>query len=227
MAKTDQTVERPQDAARASLAPKAREVFAGLWASLFGSRRDIGKSVLICSADRGEGASTVACGLALVGSAAAAASRVALVDFNLHHPALHRLLGANPSPGLREILTSGLAPEAAAQRINVALDFYAAGDSVPDAQSVLAGPAIADFLNVLADGYDHVLIDAPAVNRFPEAGVLAGIVKDVVLVAHTERTPREALAAAKNHLESAGARLAGVVLNQRTYPIPSFLYRRV
>ncbi len=227
MANTEQTDQRPQDAARASLAPKAREIFAGLWATLFGSRRDIGKSVLICSADRGEGASTIACGLALAGSAAAAGARVALVDFNLHNPSLHRLLGANPSPGLREILTRGLAPEAAAQRINESLDFYAAGDSLPDAQLVLAGPAIAEFLNMLADGYDHVLIDAPAVNRFPQAGVLAGIVKDVVLVAHTERTPLEAIAAAKNHLESAGATLAGVVLNQRTYPIPSFLYRRV
>jgi Mrp family chromosome partitioning ATPase len=150
-----------------------------------------------------------------------------LVDFNLRKPSLHRLLRANQSPGVCQVLSGQLAPESAAQRVNVVLDFYAAGEPAQRGAELLRGPAISDFLATLADGYDHVLVDAPAVNRFPDAGVLAGIVKDVVLVAHAERTPREAVAAAKKHLESAGARLVGVVLNQRTYPIPSFLYRRV
>jgi Mrp family chromosome partitioning ATPase len=227
MAKTTDTVESPEGAARAILAPKAQEAFGSLWASLFYSGRNIGKSILICSADRGEGASTVACGLALAGSQAGGAARVALVDFNLRHPSLHRMLGANAGPGICQVLAGQLAPEAAAQRINTALDFYAAGEPAQGGGEPLRGPAMAEFLGMLAGGYDHVLVDAPAVNRFPDAGVLAAIIKDTVLVAHAERTPREAVVAAKKHLEAAQAHLAGVVLNQRTYPIPSFLYRRV
>jgi capsular exopolysaccharide synthesis family protein len=227
MANTADTVDRPEGPATVNLAPKAEEVFRGLWASLYYSGRGVGKSIMVCSADCGEGASTVACGLALAGSAPNGTDRVALVDFNLRKPSLHRLLRANQSPGVCQVLSGQLAPESAAQRVNVVLDFYAAGEPAQRGAELLRGPAISDFLATLADGYDHVLVDAPAVNRFPDAGVLAGIVKDVVLVAHAERTPREAVAAAKKHLESAGARLVGVVLNQRTYPIPSFLYRRV
>ena len=61
----------------------------------------------------------------------------------------------------------------------------------------------------------------------PDAQVLAGVVKNTVLVAHTEQTPREVVAEAKKRIEASGGALVGLVLNLRSYPIPRFLYRRV
>ncbi|MGA2265962.1 MAG: CpsD/CapB family tyrosine-protein kinase [Phycisphaerae bacterium] len=229
MAETTETpiAEATEVAARATLRKGAEEVFRSLWAALFFSGVPIGKRVLICSSDEGEGASTIACGLALAGSTPAGAARVALVDFNIRKPTLHHMLGAQPTPGVCDVLVGGLAPEAAAQRINTSLDLYAVGDTGQRRLEVLRSDKLAAFLSILADGYDHVLIDAAAVNHYPDAQVLAGVVKDTVLVARTDHTPREAVAQAKKRLETGGGKVVGLVLNMRTYPIPGFLYRRV
>ncbi len=221
-----ETIKNNGVVVRATLKPKAEEVFRGLWTSLFYSGYLTGKCVLVCSSDESEGTSTITSCLALSGTSSGPA-RVALVDFNLRKPSLHRILRAKQSPGVGEILIEGIPPESAAQRINASLDLYAAGAVEGKALDVLRNGGLSRFLDVLAEGYDHIIIDASAVNEFPDAQVLAGMVKDVVLVAHTERTPREAVAQAKKRLESGGGRVVGLVLNLRTYPIPKFLYQRM
>jgi tyrosine-protein kinase Etk/Wzc len=212
---------------RFALTPKARDVFRGLWASLFYSGRAGGKTVLICSADRGEGASTVAAALALSGSQPEGVDRVALVDLNLRHPHLHRLFHLKAAPGVREVIANGHPVDRAAQSVTTGLDFYAGGSVGDRILEVLRSEALNRFVEALSARYDRILIDAAPVNHFPDAQVLAGVAKDVVLVSHTHRTPREAVAQAKKQLEAGGGRLAGLVLNRRTYPIPRFLYRRV
>jgi Mrp family chromosome partitioning ATPase len=137
------------------------------------------------------------------------------------------MLNLEQSPGIGEIIVDGLAPESAAQRLNASLDVYTAGKIDDRALEILRSNALGNFLNILSDGYDHVLVDVAPVNHFPDAQVLVGMLKDVVLVAHTDRTPREAVAQAKKRLESGGGKIAGLVLNLRTYPIPKFLYKRV
>ena len=223
----EQTTQNNDTSPAASLKRGAEEIFRAMWASLFYSERSIGKGVLICSSDRSEGASTIACGLALAGSMPSGVARVALVDFNLRNPALHKMLNLEQSPGIGEIIVDGLAPESAAQRLNASLDVYTAGKIDDRALEILRSNALGSFLNILSDGYDHVLVDVAPVNHFPDAQVLVGMLKDVVLVAHTDRTPREAVAQAKKRLESGGGKIAGLVLNLRTYPIPKFLYKRV
>ena len=223
MAETSENNQR----VRATLKRKAEEVFRSLWTSIFYSGRTSGKSVQICCADRREGASTIACGLALAGSEPAGAARVALVDFNLRTPALYKMLKVKPSPGIREVVIDGMDPEAAAQPINPALDFYAAGQADERTLDILRSQALSRLFNTLGEAYEYVIVDVAPANRFPDVQVLAGLVKDVVMVAHTDQTPREAVAQAKKRIEAGGGRIAGLVLNLRTYPIPRFLYRRV
>ena len=206
---------------------RAEEVFRGAWASLFFSGRIKGRTVLICSADRREGASTVACGLALAGTVPAGTTRVALVDFNLRHPSLHEYLNLPDTPGVADVLLDGLAPEAAALRVNDALDMYPVGNSDGRILDLLRCGKIGQFLKTLWESYEHVLVDVAAVNHYPDAQVLAGVVGQAVLVAHCELTPREAVAQAHKRLEAGGGTVAGLILNLRTYPIPRFLYRRV
>ncbi len=211
----------------AGLKGKAYDIFKGLWASLFYSGRTAGKSILICSSDSGEGASTVACGLSIAGSEPAGVARVALVDLNLRTPSISRIFGVEQNPGVGEVIVEGLQPESIIKPISASLDVYPAGNIDGRTLDILRSERLSWFLNNLASAYDYLLVDAAPANQFPDAQVLAGILKDVLLVARAERTPREALAQAKKRLEAGGGKLAGLVLNLRTYPIPRFLYRRV
>ncbi len=214
-------------ASRASLKPKAEGIFQGLWASIFYSGRASGKSVMVCSAGRQEGASTIACGLALAGGESGGMSRVALVDFNLQNPSLHKMFKVKQTPGIFDVITGAVELEVAAQSITPTLDLYAVGKADHQKLGVLRTDALVKFFEKLSSSYDYVVVDVAAANHSADAQVLAGIVKDVVIVAHTNETSRMAVAQAKKRVESGGGRIAGIVLNMRTYPIPRFLYRRV
>ena len=226
----DIAVEEPQEPAPPAvpvLAGRAAEVFRGLWVSLFYSGRPASSTVMVCSARSGEGTSTVACGLALAGSESAALARVALVDFNLRRPALHEMLGRQPGPGISDVLMGQVSLEAAAQRVNDGLDLYAVGGAAEAILDLFRGQGPAKALRALAERYNYVLVDVAPVNQYPEAQVLAAAAGSVVLVAHADRTPLEAVVQARRSIEAGGGKLAGTVLNLRTYPIPKFLYRRV
>jgi len=212
---------------KASLSPKAQNIYNSLWASLFYSGKVTSKTVMICSAVRQEGASTTACALALAGSVPSGADRVALVDFNLRSPSLHKYLKLKPGPGVAEILIEGRDPASVAQRVSGGLDLYAAGNESGRSLEILKSQNVKEFFRMLSEGYDYIIVDAAAVNHHPDAQILASTVPDILLVSRAERTPREAVAQAKKRLEAGGGVVAGMVMNMRTYPIPKFLYKRV
>ena len=213
--------------AKATLSPKAQNIFSSLWASLFYSDRVSGKTIMVCSAIRQEGTSTVACALALAGSIPSGADRVALVDFNLRTPLVHRILRLKPGPGVSEIITESGDPASVAQRVSSGLDVYVAGKESARSLNVLKSHNVSEFFKMLAEGYDYIIVDTAAVNHYPDAQILAATIPDIVLVSRAENTPREAVAQAKKRLEAGGGTIAGLVMNLRTYPIPRFVYRRV
>ncbi|MDP7288377.1 MAG: CpsD/CapB family tyrosine-protein kinase [Phycisphaerae bacterium] len=217
----------PAGKAKASLSPKARDAFSSLWASLFYSGKVTGKSVLLCSAVREEGVSTTACALALAGSLPAGADRVALVDFNLRSPRVHKILKLKDTPGVSEIITESRDPAAVAQKVSAGLDVYVAGNGVGRSLDVLRSRNVSEFFDTLSQQYDYIVVDTVSVNHFPDAQILTSIVPDVLLVTRADNTPREAVAQAKKRLEAGGGKIAGVVMNLRKYPIPKFLYNRV
>ena len=214
-------------APKAQLDGKSEEIFRGMWASLFYSGSSTGKTVLISSAARQEGTSTVACGLALSGSGTAGGARVALVDFNLRYPALHKILGLPQEPGIAEVLVKGQGIESVAKTVNDNLDVYTVGGIEKQSLNLLRSEVVEKFFAQLTDKYDYVLVDSAATNHYPDVQVLSGVLKEVVLVVHSDLTPREAVSQAKKRILAGGGKLVGLVMNMRTYPIPNFLYRRV
>lgn len=214
-------------APKAHLVGKSEDIFRGMWASLFYSGRTTGKTVLITSAAPQEGATTIACGLALSGSGTAGGARVALVDFNLRRPAVHKLLGLPQGPGVAEVLVKGKDIASVAKPVSEGLDVFTIGATEKQSLSLLRSELVEKFFAQLAEKYDYVLVDAAATNHYPDTQVLAGVLKEVVLVVHSDLTPREAVSQAKKRILSGGGTLVGLVMNLRTYPIPNFLYRRV
>jgi len=223
----DQTVTETQPTTP-TLKPKSQEVFRTLWASLFYSGRVSQQAVLMCSAARQEGTSTIATALALAGSMPSGSATVALVDFNLRAPMIHELLKLDSAPGVCEIITEHRDPASVVKKVSSGLDVYVAGhESSLRSLDILKDQGVSRFFSGLREAYDHIIVDVAATNHFPDAQMLAAVIPDIVLVARAEQTPREAVAQAKKRLESGGATVVGIVMNLRTYPIPRFLYNRV
>lgn len=228
--------------ATAALAEPVGEVFKGLWTSVF-STPEAPRSVLVCSSNRKEGATTIACGLALAESIEYAggtggnnnqpdqvkpAGKVVLIDFNVRHPSVSDILMLSNGKGISDVLTGQIGLDQAIQRVGPGpLDVICAGSRCNRVVEVFQPDRIKSVLEELSGRYEHVILDSAPVNLYPDAQVLAKMVEQIILVALYRRTSREALLQSKKNLTLAGGRIAGIVLNARTYPIPRFVYRRV
>lgn len=93
----------------------------------------------------------------------------------------------------------------------------------------LAGRMVHDpvFWENLLKSYGAIVIDAPALQTAFDGVVLAARSDAVVMVVESENTPEPVVHNLRDTLSSAGAKIAGVVMNKRHYYIPDNVYRHL
>jgi capsular exopolysaccharide synthesis family protein len=210
--------------------PQSENELGQLWGNVFFSvDRPAPRVVVVTGARRGDGATQISTSLALLGAEANAELRIALVDFNLRDPAVADLLGIPREPGLTDVLNGRVRLEAAMHALTLKngnkLHVLPCGPRADHPLGLLRSRQVRALIGQLRDRYDHVLLDAANVNNHPDPQVLGAQVDGALLVIRAGETPRETVAEAKKRLDLAGVRCLGLVMNQRTDPIPSFLYR--
>jgi len=217
--------------AKRKLRARAQRELSQLWGGIFfGVQARAPRVVAITSAQRQEGVTQIATALALAGVASQTDQRIALMDCNLRHPRIAALLGLAESPGLTDVLSARASLEHALQPVAIAdadreLTVLTAGAADGQPFGLFRSRQFKSMLGALREQFDHVILDAPATNIYPDPPVIGSCADGVVLVVRAARTRREMVAEAKKRLEMAKAQLLGVVLNQRTYSIPGFLNR--
>lgn len=82
-------------------------------------------------------------------------------------------------------------------------------------------------LDALRWNFDYVLIDCPSPAVSSEATTLAPVIDGVAIVVKAAQTRRRQIQHCQELMESAGGNFLGFVLNQRQYPVPNWLYRRL
>lgn len=229
---TSGVATRQRVPASRKLRNRAQAELGQLWGSVFfAADKPSPKVVGITSSQRQEGVTQIATALAMYGALANSGLRIALVDCNLRHPRIADLLGLQSSPGLCDILSGRAGLDQCMQGILLAdsdreLSILTAGSEDAQPLGLLRGRQFKSLLGTLRERFDHVVLDMPAANAYPDAQIIGAFSDGAVLVVHAARTRRETVAEAKKRLEHAQTHLLGLVLNQRTYPIPGFLYRK-
>jgi capsular exopolysaccharide synthesis family protein len=169
-------------------------------------------TILVTSAARGEGKTTVAVNLALVHTQTG--SRVVLVDADLRRARLSRIFGAPAEQsGLPEVLLD----EATADESLVAAPGYGdlrvltARPGKSQAIDILQSKGIEQMLDELKSQGDVVVFDSPPVTEVADALSLATMVDAVVMVVRLGRTRRDVLADALLMLTQLGVSPVGAV----------------
>jgi Mrp family chromosome partitioning ATPase len=85
----------------------------------------------------------------------------------------------------------------------------------------------AECLKALRWNFDYVLIDCPSTAHSSDATTLAPLVDGVSVVVKAAQTRRDQIQRCQKLIESAGGNFLGFILNQRQYPVPGWLYRRL
>jgi Mrp family chromosome partitioning ATPase len=82
-------------------------------------------------------------------------------------------------------------------------------------------------IDALRWNFDYILIDCPSPSISSDISTLATVCDGVALVVKAAQTRRRQILHCQELIESAGGRFLGFVLNQRQYPVPGWLYRRL
>ena len=155
-----------------------------------------------------------------------AATSVCMVEANFHSPQLHVQFATTNQIGLADALTTDGPIRNFGKSIG--------GENLWLIPSGLVKPGFypsmerfGERLAELREAFEYVLLSAPAFSRETEATFLGQLADGLVLIVEANQSRRETVRRVKEQLEGAHVRLLGAVLDQRTFPIPEALYRRL
>ena len=170
------------------------------------------KTILVTSSQPSEGKTTTVVNTAM--SLAQLGASVLIIDCDLRKPATHKLLGANHTRGLSTYLSREVELDGLIQQLPIAnISLLACGAIPPNPAELISSDKMKNMLATLAQRYDHILIDAPPIINVTDAVILSRMVDGVILVVHGGRSTREVVRRGRQELESVGAKIFGVVLN--------------
>jgi Mrp family chromosome partitioning ATPase len=160
--------------------------------------------------------------------AARAEGPVCVVDANFRTPSLHKYFGVGNVKGLAEATVEAGPIQNFAQQIPEP-DLWLMPSGAAAAQ--LSFPAMADGLRVrleeLREAFRYVVIHSGPIRLETSATLLSRWTDGVVLVVEANATRRNTARRVKEILVTANVSVLGVVLYNRTFPIPEAIYRRV
>ncbi len=183
-------------------------------ALFFGTPTVSAKTMLITSPAAGDGKSTLVSNLAI--AIARAGQKTLILDADFRKPTQHVIFELDhPERSLSNVLAGRLKLSAAIQPTRVkGLHLLTCGREVPHPAEVLNSRQFAVLLTRLAEVYDRVLIDAPPVTVVTDAQIIGALCDATVLVLRADRSTRRGARRAIDALQSVGAHLRGVVVNE-------------
>lgn len=173
------------------------------------------RSLLVASANPREGKTSTSAAIAV--AMAASNGSCVLVDTDLRKPRLHKVFGVPGGEGglTSYILSPGEPVTKFVRQTEVpGLDFMGCGPLPPNPAEILHTDRFKQMVRELIEHYDCVVFDSPPVDIVSDALVVAALVDGVVMVAHAEKSRREAVRSALQAFHAIKANVMGVVLSR-------------
>ncbi len=184
------------------------------------------KSVLITSALHGEGVSTIILNLGIYLSFTAG-HKVLVIDANLRRPSLGDISNVSNTPGLADVIEGKVSFEKAIQDLGPKLHVLSAGVTELNPITFLDSSHMAEIVRIAKEKYEIVLIDCADLRSYRDAVLVSSYVDGAVLVVNEGKTRRHVVQTAIEPLAAKNVNLFGVILNNRTFPIPEKIYKRL
>lgn len=183
--------------------------------------------VVLCAVER-RGGEVGICARAGQHLAAQTGLPVCLVEGDLYSPSLHAYFGLDNLSGVRNAISKpGSIRDFVRHLDSGNLSLLSAGGDGEDAPTPWNSDAWRSRMAELRQEYHYVLIVAPPVAQHSDVILLGQAADGVILVLESNLTRRETARAVKQSLEAANVRILGAVLNNRTFPIPESIYKKL
>lgn len=184
----------------------------------FITANDKNRKIVITSALRDEGKSSLAINLAI--SLAQADSKVLLIDADLRNPSLHRYLRLEKDAnlGLPNLLSGNVKVGDCLIRTEHGFDVITGGPIPPNPAELISSDAMRDLLNVAAKHYDYIICDAPPVGVITDAAALSPLCDGVLYVIRQNYANKNQVRDAVKKLQTVNAKILGTVMTQCVIP---------
>ncbi len=151
---------------------------------------------------------------------------VCVVDCDLRSPSLHQRFQVPNGPGLSDALLNSSPLRPYLQRLSRSnLWLLSAGSGRETQATLLTSDSMRSRLAELYAQLDYVLLDVASLNTSHDGTALGSSADGVVLVVRANASRREIARKSLQELQAAKVQALGVVLNQRTFPIPQAIYK--
>lgn len=212
-------------AAPLEINPAAKQEIVKLVQKLFFGSQGI-RRVVFAGTESGSGCSWM---LARVAEELASQGRgtVCVVDCNLRSPGLHEQFGLQNHHGLSDALVGPGPIREYVHRWSNNLWLVSCGGSPETSVGMLGSERMRGRMAELRMTFDFVLVDAAPLGNCNDAIVLGSLNDGVVLILKANASRRETARNALHELQTANVKVLGAVLNQRTFPIPESLYKKL
>jgi uncharacterized protein involved in exopolysaccharide biosynthesis/Mrp family chromosome partitioning ATPase len=170
-------------------------------------------AVVVTSAGRGEGKTSVTLGIAR--SAATAGMKVAVVDGDMRAPSVARMLGVRPARFLDELTADRVDPaDVVGHDPSSGIDYVAGRPTTKAPEAILNSRAFRALIAKLEASHDLVLIDTPGLASTPDALDILAPTSRVLFVAAANMEPTQSLLSAVARLAACGSLPVGIVLTR-------------
>jgi capsular exopolysaccharide synthesis family protein len=170
------------------------------------------RTLLVTSSQPAEGKTTTSVNTAI--SLAQTGAAVLIVDADLRRPRVHKIFNLKNNAGLCNYLAGDCDLASLIQIAMPNLYVLPVGPLPPNPAELLGSTKMKNVVDTLAANFDYVVIDSPPVSSFADSLILSALVEGVIIVVRSGFTPREMAQRTKAHLQSVGAKILGVVINQ-------------
>lgn len=171
------------------------------------------KTFTVCGCEPGDGATTVAINLAA--ALAASGWKTVLVDGDMRKKNMFKRLNEETTLGLSNYLNEQATLNEVIYETTTDMLFYIpCGDLINNPVRLLCSNKMDDVKKELAERFDYVIYDMPAMNTAMDANVVAVKSDACILVVASGETSKKGLNAAVNTLMQEEANLIGVIVNK-------------
>jgi len=180
----------------------------------FSSLEKAYRTLIITSPGFGEGKTTTTANLGVV--MAQQGKKILIVDADLRKPMMHFIFKTENTTGLTNVLIQQTSLQEAIRKTKIEkLDILPSGPIPPNPAELLSSVSMKELMEQALEEYDVILFDSPPVNAVADTQILSNSGDGVVLVVNSGKTKRDSGIKALESLNSAKAKLLGVVLNNK------------
>ena len=177
-------------------------------------------TLMVTSAMRGEGKTTVASNLA-ISLAKKKGKRIVLVDADLRRPQIHNLFGFSRRNGLSDILSGDLKLRTALRSTKIDnLMVITGGRFTKTPAKLFENNKIGEVVDELKADFDIIIFDFPPTIPVSEPEMMAKSLDGILFIFLAGKTPREVAQRGISIMRNAEANLLGVVVNDLTEVLP-------